>query len=314
MRVAGAGAEASATTTSSSNDGSAAYGRGLPIPGGRGESQTAEQALNNARNENGVRTNENRHAEKRKEVRTRATIKIGSLNMRGNGATIGSGNSKWLCMNQLTRDEKIAVLTVQETHITEQKAEELNSLFQASLRVIVSPDPANPTGARGVALVLNKRLIKADEVKTEVLIPGRAIYAIIPWSRGTQFTLLAVYAPNERAENAQFWKSLEELLETKAVDVMMGDFNVVESAIDRLPMREDDTGSVEALRDLCVRKHLKDEWRVRNEQERMYTYRQTATGSMSCIDRIYLSDRVRGGAVEWDVKPPGFSTDKPFCR
>ncbi|KAI0723593.1 Endonuclease/exonuclease/phosphatase, partial [Earliella scabrosa] len=308
MRVAGAGAEASATTTSSSNDSSAAYGRGLPIPGGRGESQTAEQALNNVRNENGVRTNENRHAEKRKEVRTRATIKIGSLNMRGSGDVAGSG-SKWLYMNQVVRDGKIAVLAVQETHITERKATELNSLFQASLKVIVSPDPTNPTGARGVALVLNKRLIQADEVKVEVMIPGRAIYAIVPWSRGTKFTLLAIYAPNERGENAQFWKTLEEKLGTRVVDVMTGDFNVVESAIDRLPMREDDTSAVEALKDLCACKHLKDEWRARNEQERMYTYRQSATGSMSRIDRIYLNDRIRGGATEWETKPPGFLTD-----
>ncbi|KAI0712112.1 Endonuclease/exonuclease/phosphatase, partial [Earliella scabrosa] len=245
----------------------------------------------------------------KQEFRTRATIKIGTLNMRGNGVNPDGRGSKWLCMNQLVRDEKLAVLAVQETHITKQKAEELNSLFQASLKIVVSPDPTNPTGARGVAIVLNKRLIKCDEVKTEEIIPGRAIYAIVPWSRGMFFTFLAVYAPNDRTENEMFWGELQDRLESKAVDVMAGDLNVVEYAIDRMPVREDDEAPVGALKELCACKALKDEWRTRNLQERLYTYRQSATGSMSRIDRIYLSDRVRKGAVEWELKHPGFATD-----
>jgi hypothetical protein len=55
--------------------------------------------------------------------RTKATLKIASLNMRGRGT------DKWNHINQLIRDNKIGILAIQETHLDDDKKDRLELLF-----------------------------------------------------------------------------------------------------------------------------------------------------------------------------------------
>ena len=63
----------------------------------------------------------------------------------------------------------------------------------------------------------------------------------IPWHCNTEINILVIYAPNSVNENQQFWSSIQSKLETlPPPDIMLGDFNFVEDALNRLPSRSDD--------------------------------------------------------------------------
>ncbi|XP_006460216.1 hypothetical protein AGABI2DRAFT_191981, partial [Agaricus bisporus var. bisporus H97] len=64
---------------------------------------------------------------------------------------------KWNKINQLMRDEKLAILAVQESHLSQEH------------------NPNNPN-ARGVAFVVNQRLAAVgNNMSISTIIPGRAI-------------------------------------------------------------------------------------------------------------------------------------------
>ncbi len=219
---------------------------------------------------------------------------------------------KWLAVNQLIRDERIAVLAIQETHLTEDRVTALNSLFCATMRVVACLEEDNPTGARGVAFALNKRLVNTEDVEVKSVLPGRAMLLKINWTQGRTLTFLNVYAPNDAKDNATFWTTLEHEATARRMrrpDFMLGDFNVVEDSLDRLPPRRDPSEATEALSLLRQRLGLVDGWREREPSTRMYTYLQSSTGSQSRIDRIYATNAILRVVNDWDTKGPGISTD-----
>ncbi|RDX55639.1 DNase I-like protein, partial [Lentinus brumalis] len=245
--------------------------------------------------------------------RTRATLSIGTLNMRGAGqATHGGIGDKWMRVNQVLRDGRIGILGIQEAHLIETKADQLNTLFSMSMKVFTTADPENPTGARGVAIALNKRLVDTDSAECTRLIPGRAMSIKIKWSREKYLTILVIYAPNDPSDNAEFWPSLLTAIRARnglRPNIILGDFNVVETAADRMPARSDPERPVNALREFCQAMSVRDEWRCRHPAEIEFTYAQTATGSQSRIDRVYLDKWMQANAVEWKVEGPGLTTD-----
>ena len=106
------------------------------------------------------------------------------------------------------------------------------------MRIINSADPQNPTAGKGVAIVLNKHLIKWNVIATRMIIPGRAILLTLPLKNDLTVNILAIYAPNTPQENASFWASLTSTWEEAnppIPDIMLGDFNIVEEALDRSP-------------------------------------------------------------------------------
>ncbi|KIJ47341.1 hypothetical protein M422DRAFT_249194 [Sphaerobolus stellatus SS14] len=84
---------------------------------------------------------------------TRGGIKIASINMRGGGST--ATEQKWQDINGLMREDRIAILTAQETHINNDRLSRLQSQFERQLLIKNSADPATLNG-KGVAIILNK--------------------------------------------------------------------------------------------------------------------------------------------------------------
>ncbi|RDX41984.1 DNase I-like protein, partial [Lentinus brumalis] len=299
------------------------FGRGTQRDGeGRDrEEPSAVQVIDDTRAEYGG-AERSRNAEpasrevrapRRKAGRTRAHIKIGTLNMRGFGDSRGGGvPEKWWKMNQLLRDERIAILAVQEAHLTPDRVEALNELFGATMRVWAYADDENPTGARGVAFAVNRRLVAVDDATIRGVWPGRAAILTVPWSGGKVLKVMNIYAPNDAKDNALFWEKLAEDRAQRKFprpDMMLGDFNLVESSIDRLPPRTDHQEAVDRLGEFRNRLDLVDGLREREPQLRLYTYLQMSTGSQSRIDRIYLSRTLMKNANEWKVTGPGIRTD-----
>jgi len=101
----------------------------------------------------------------------KGSIKIATLNIRGGGS---ASREKWNSVNQIMRDQKIAILAVQETHLTNDQLADLNRLFERQLIFYNTADNEN-TNSKGVAIVINKRLLAWREVRFEEMIPGRAL-------------------------------------------------------------------------------------------------------------------------------------------
>jgi exonuclease III len=213
----------------------------------------------------------------------------------------------------MMREKRIGILMVQEAHMNEERRERVESLFKKNLKIYHSEDPENPKGKGGVAIVLNRKLTNVNRVKITEIIPGRALHIRTNWHREEKINVLAVYAPNDVADNAKFWKDIEAYFNThpdlQKPDIMGGDLNMVEDAIDRLPMHEDAFNQVEALDNLKRTLNLKDSWRDTFPTTKAYTFHQTATGSQSRIDRLYVTPKLLATAKEWKIEPVGVPTN-----
>ncbi|TFK94842.1 DNase I-like protein [Polyporus arcularius HHB13444] len=231
---------------------------------------------------------------------------------RSNSSSGGSSQDKWMLLNQLMRQGRIAILALQETHYTELQAERLNGLFEGLMRVYVSPDPVSPTAARGVAFAVNLRIMRDDSVAINVHVPGRAMTLSLKRRRGSRLTVLNVYAPNVMAESVAFWNQIRQRAgEPNWVrpDLLLGDFNIVEDASDRAPARTDNSAAVQALQALLIKLGLVDGWRSRNGVARLFSYHQISSGSQSRIDRIYVSGATLSMSHSWDIRSSGIPTD-----
>ncbi|KAH9891235.1 Endonuclease/exonuclease/phosphatase [Cubamyces lactineus] len=222
---------------------------------------------------------------KRKRRPTKAHLRFASLNMRGYRTT-GDATPEVL------REKRIAVLALQETHLSEERVQMLNRLF----------DPINETGARGVAFAINKRFVKKPEYVTTEVVRGRALVLDLKW-------IMNVYGPNDSCQSAEFWKTLETSEQATNLDLLLGDFNIVESPRDRIPERGDSAEATEALSALVRSGQMSDGWRDANVEQKAYTYMQKSTGSQSRIDRIYIRKSICEDADNWDILEPGLLTD-----
>jgi hypothetical protein len=138
----------------------------------------------------------------------RAAIKVASINMRGYGGQNAlSPQNKWQHVNQVMREEKIAVLLVQETHMNEERQSQVDSVFSKRMKIYSSANPENPTGKGGVAVVINKGLLDTRGSNATVIVPGRAMSVQVKWHKEEVLTVLVVYAPNESGENRDIRKN-----------------------------------------------------------------------------------------------------------
>lgn len=233
----------------------------------------------------------------------RANIRLASYNIRGGGSS--ATTRKWDNLNQIMRENQIGILAVQETHLTKSETNRLNGLYEKRC-LIINSSLHRRHNAAGVAIILNKQWTAWNEAHHWEIVPGRAILVQIPWknTRGGKRTILAIYAPNDPTENKSFWDTLRDKFKNPALpkpDFMLGDFNLVEDALDRIPAHEDDPRAVEALRALKRDLSLIDGWRRENGGSIAYSYLQSATGTQSRIDRIYVHNDLFPTTNEWTI-------------
>jgi len=103
------------------------------------------------------------HAERK----TRANIKIASLNVKGRTSTnLGPSQiSKWATINREMRDQKIGILCAQETHLCPEHQTQIDMLYKRRIAVLNSSDPTRPGNSAGIAFILNKEIINTDSAK-----------------------------------------------------------------------------------------------------------------------------------------------------
>ncbi|KAJ7711609.1 Endonuclease/exonuclease/phosphatase [Mycena metata] len=195
--------------------------------------------------------------------------------------------------------------------ITEEQASDIEEECRR-LKLFTSIDPEHPNAA-GVAIVLNKDIANIEGIETWEIIPGRALLAKIPWHADRTITVLAIYAPaSSMTENKKFWETLHKAWMTRILpvpDMVLGDRNIVEDAIDRLPHRTDDDEAVVALTRFKDLLGLKDGWRITNPDEKAYTFTSTS-GSHSRLDCVMVSSDLFKHSRNWNLSDaPGNLTD-----
>ena len=223
----------------------------------------------------------------------------------------GYRQDKWFELNRVINTHRIAVLAVQETHLTDELAASFESAFDSRLKLFHSP-LQETRNAAGVAIIINKGLLDASEIKCTTLIPGRAILAEIPWHAGSQIKVLNVYAPNDVGENEILWERLNEITSDNPSlkpDIMLGDFNLVEDSLDRLPCHPDNPNAVAALGVLKGNLDLVDGWRRTFPDRRDYSHHHVPNASQGRIDRIYVTSALLSPACDWKIDSTTIETD-----
>lgn len=219
-------------------------------------------------------------------------------------------DNKWSHINQLVKEQRIGILAIQEAHLTQEHVDNLHSIFGKRLQIHFSQGPN--ANAQGVAFVLNREQTNIHDIKQHDIIPGRAMLITIPWHSNLNLTILNIYAPNAHTENRAFWETLQEKWDMTNLpypDIMLGDFNIVEDALDRLPSHVDPLGPVSELDNLRTKLHLQDGWRTINPTDRAFSYMQLGTGVQSRIDCIYASAEIISSATSWDIEWTAINTD-----
>ena len=221
---------------------------------------------------------------------------------------------KWSMINRTIRTEKIAILALQETHLDEERATDIQNCFQKSFALYYSCDPENPRTSAGVAFIINKALIAPDHISVKAIIPGRAAVLSIAWSAIKKINILNIYAPVERQRQPDFWNQIEAM-RTRArmprPDFVLGDFNVTEDPIDRSPPHPDDRAATDALRRAKHKWEIQDHWRHTHPNERHFTYRakREDTWIQSRLDRIYAARKHAPALFGWKAGPTPTPTD-----
>jgi exonuclease III len=132
----------------------------------------------------------------------KANIKITSLNING-CHTSGENNisyEKWAEINATIKNEKIAILALQETHLDQETAQNIQNMFRKRIEIYNSELSHTPRSLAEVVFVINREHIDPSEIEMTELIKGRATAIKIKW-RENKTNLINIYAPNSKSKN-----------------------------------------------------------------------------------------------------------------
>ncbi|KAJ3507817.1 hypothetical protein NMY22_g16813 [Coprinellus aureogranulatus] len=273
------------------------------------------QTTNTPRNASTNRRPSEAQTDERPKLRTKAHVTVASLNIRGSGST--STINKWQRIASIMRDKHIAILAVQETHLTPDAVRDLNKQFHKSIYIVNSECAFQRNqNSKGVAIVINKKKIFCDikDIKPTVIEAGRALEVSIPWkNHQAKLNFLAIYAPNNHRESEAFWNKIETHYNNKPSErkphFVLGDFNFVEDSIDRAPPRRDPQFIVDAFRSLKNSLDLTDGWRREFKDKIFFTWglnhnpdtHPNEARPLSRIDRIYIRQNMYFSTREWRI-------------
>jgi exonuclease III len=246
-------------------------------------------------------------------LNTKARITIATLNINRRQEAGKGPLSKWADIIKIVTENRISILAVQETHLDTADEGVLNTWYKDKVRIINSADPDRPHASARVAFVLNKRLTPwlTDSVTYQEIVPGRALALTTNWHANETTTVMNIYAPLDIQKHEDFWTNVYDNYTQTNVprpDFMLGDFNIVEHALDRMPSRTDPTRATDALSSLKRNLALQDTWRQTYETKREFTFFSSRNTS-SRIDRIYTSTEAATSIYNWRTERAMVSTD-----
>lgn len=232
------------------------------------------------------------HSQTQSGQKTKVNLKVGMLNVCSKGQLYDKHN-KWAAIHRLMRDKKLGILAIQVSHLTDEDIDTIHNLYGQRLPVLHSKDLTNTSAARGIAFILNREIVDIKDATLTKIIPGRAALLMTKWHANTNIALLNTYTPSNTRENEEFWTLLKEAKgdgHMPQPNVLLGDFNLVEDVLDRLPVREDLSGITEPT--TCD-----------------YTFPQRFSETRSRLDRIYITNGPLNQSFEWMIESTGVPMD-----
>jgi exonuclease III len=234
--------------------------------------------------------------------------------MKGRMSTLLNPNdpiAKWSCIAKTIREKKIGILCRQETHLEDRHISSINELYGQRLKVYNSAHPENPGAATGVAIVINLEILPSSDIVTKVLSPGRALLMKIRWRNDHTLKVLNTYAPNVPLAHPIFWSEVKNNLlhdNELDIDLHLGNFNMVEDPLDRVPSHSDDNNTTNELQIFKELFQLQDTWRQENPMTRSFTF-TNSTHSMSRIDHIYTKPALANALHDWEITTSAVPSD-----
>jgi exonuclease III len=161
-------------------------------------------------------------------------LRIGALNIKG--ANSPTTKNKWPAILRKMEHERFGILCLSETHADLSQQSHLEKSYGSRWNITHSFNPEHPRSG-GIAVIINKSIIRKDPTMITNIIPGWALLMEIEWAANFTIKILAIYAPNVASNNnnAHFWSEISQKTGNTPIDIMLGDLNVVEEAIDRFP-------------------------------------------------------------------------------
>lgn len=211
-------------------------------------------------------------------------------------------NQKRLRLLQWIKEQRADVIFLQETHFTPDIVSRVNSDF-ADFHTYHS---FGSNLSKGCSVLINKKL-NVDIIDTESDENGRFVFINLNLYDDI-FSLLSLYAPNDRISRNTFFDDILTLLKSSAQGsiIIGGDFNDVMTCKDRISKSDLSKSSnthVIKLQEVITELDLIDVWRYKNNDTLQFTWRRTNGVERSRIDYWLISQSILPRIMSCDIRP-----------
>lgn len=230
-------------------------------------------------------------------IKLRAPLRIATFNVRGLGA-----RRRQCQLNRLLLDNGLDIAAVQESKLeSQEQADRMVPVFRANFDVCV----CHSVGVSGGCLLFIRNTLGIRVETVYACDSGRLLVVDFSFSN-LGWRVVCVYAQNVESERLLFFQSLEPYLNCDKCLILLGDFNCVCSAKDRVKCRSVKDKSAELLSSLVHDYFLEDVGGMYSSGSRPeYTHFQR--DSHARLDRLYVSVALVPLCTAYNVNPVSYS-------
>lgn len=225
---------------------------------------------------------------------THTLTNFGSLNVQGL-----RDKSKRMRFKEYIMQQKFDIIFIQETHFTS----EMSNLLNLEFDNFTQHHAYGTSQSKGCSILIsnNCQLRVTDSFYCD---EGR--YVLLNTNVGdSYYSVLNVYAPNEKQNRNTFFKNIDNLLNEKSFGIKLlgGDFNEILNETDRISKTKISCKPCENLLNIIKKYSLVDIWKDKNQTKQQYTWRRTNSLEKSRID-FWLTDKNASSQIKHsDIRP-----------
>ena len=136
----------------------------------------------------------------------------------------------------------------------------------------------------------------------------------IKWLEACKTLLLNVYVSTTQTEQQPFWDKVDTTRREKRLahlEIVLGDFNVTEDKINRVPAQLDNKSATEALRKIHLNWEIQDAWRHMHPNDQSFTYwaKSGQQQIKSRLNQIYIARHIQQYTFDWKTEATSVPTD-----
>jgi exodeoxyribonuclease-3 len=224
---------------------------------------------------------------------SRTPIHLISLNTQGL-----RDKAKRLRLLQWLNQQRANIVFLQETHFT-RDIEYVVKLEFSEWSLFHS---YGERASRGCSIMIRKHLV-FDILDFDYDTSGRYVFLNVELTNSI-YTFMNIYASNNKKARKLFFNNISKILTEKAqgLKIIGGDFNEVLGKIDRVSNTLF-LDSSKHLQSLIKSHNLKDIWRIKNKDNKQYTWRRKNSIEKSRIDFWLIEEILLSCVLQSDIRP-----------